>query len=136
MEAAVVSEKAEKSGSWSNIALWIVQLGVGAMFLMAGFGKLSGDPMMVAVFEKVGVGQWFRYLTGTLEVLGGLGLFTPFASGAAALGLVFVMIGAVLSHLLILGGSPAPAVVLLVASGVIAWGRRSQLVALLRHIAK
>src|SRR5579862_284424 len=127
MSAAVVNEKLEGS-KIANVTLWIVQVAVAAMFLMAGGSKLSGDPMMVGVFEKIGIGQWFRYLTGTLEVLGAIGLLTPFASGAAALGLVFVMTGAVITHLLILGGSPAPAVVLLVASAGIAYGRRDQLV--------
>src|SRR4051794_31962104 len=28
-------------------------------------------------FEKVGLGQWFRYLTGLLEVAGGVGLLIP-----------------------------------------------------------
>lgn len=135
MSAAVVSEAVEKKSSAANIALWIVQLGVAGMFLMAGGAKLSSDPMMVATFEKISVGQWFRYLTGALEVVGAVGLLTPFASGLAALGLVFVMIGAVLSHLFVLGGSSAPAIVLLVASGVIAWGRRSHLIALLRYFA-
>ena len=136
MSAAAVSEEIEKSNSWSNVALWIVQLGVAAMFLMAGGAKLSGDPMMAATFEKIGVGQWFRYLTGSLEIAGALGLLTPFASGAAALGLVFVMIGAVASHILILGGTFVPALVLLVASALIAYGRRDQLVSLLRRNSK
>ena len=136
MSAAALGEKIQESSKVANVTLWIVQIAIGGMFLMAGSAKISGDPMMVGTFEKIGIGQWFRYLTGTLEVLGGLGLLTPFASGAAALGLVFVMIGAVLTHLLILGGSAVPALVLLVASGVITWGRRSQLVSLLRYFAR
>jgi putative oxidoreductase len=136
MSAAVVSEKVESSTKIANVALWIVQIAVAGMFLMAGGAKLSGDPMMVGVFEKIGIGQWFRYLTGTLEVLGAIGLLTPFASGAAALGLVFVMIGAVASHLLILGGSPVSALVLLVASTGIAYGRRDQLTSLFGRIVQ
>jgi len=29
-------------------------------------------PMHVATFEKIGLGQWFRYLTGTVEVIGAI----------------------------------------------------------------
>ena len=38
------------------------------MFLMAGFKKFSGDEQMVGLFSAIGIGQWFRYLTGTIEV--------------------------------------------------------------------
>jgi len=37
-------------------------------FVAAGFAKLSGQEMMVQTFEAVGVGQWFRYVTGIIEV--------------------------------------------------------------------
>ncbi len=44
--------------------------------------------------------------------------------GFAALAFVALTLGAVLTHL-IWGASPVPAIVLLVVSAVIAWGRRS-----------
>src|SRR5690349_854155 len=47
-----------------TIALWVVQLGLALMFFMAGGKKLAGDPMMVGLFDTIGIGQWFRYLTG------------------------------------------------------------------------
>ena len=37
-------------------------------FVAAGFAKLSGQEMMVQTFDAVGVGQWFRYVTGVIEV--------------------------------------------------------------------
>jgi putative oxidoreductase len=120
--------------SLKNLGLWVLQIGAAGMFLMAGSAKLSGDPMMVATFEKVGLGQWFRYLTGTLEVGGGLGLLIPSAAGPSALVLFFVMAGAVLSHLLILGGSATPALVLVVSTGLIAWSRRESIVELINAL--
>lgn len=119
------------TGKVLNIVLWVLQVGTAAMFLMAGFGKLTGDPMMVAVFDKIGVGQWFRYVTGMLEVAGALALLTPWLSGVGALVLVAVMVGAVASHLFILGGSPLMAILLLVVTAIIAWGRRGQIFRLL-----
>jgi putative oxidoreductase len=50
-----------------NIALWCVQ-GLLAVFVGASAGKLMGKPEMVALFEAVGIGQWFRYVTGLLEL--------------------------------------------------------------------
>jgi hypothetical protein len=101
------------------------------MFLMAAVPKLKGDPMMVSVFQAIGIGQWFRYLTGGLEVVGALLMLIPALSGLGASLLVVVMIGAVASHLFILGGSPLMAVILLVVTAIIAWGRRDRTFSLL-----
>ncbi len=106
------------------IVLWILQILAAAAFLMAGGSKLAGAPMMVAVFEKVGAGQWFRYLTGFLEVVGAIGLFLPRYSFYAALLLAAVMVGAIITHLTILGGSPVAPIVLLLLVSTIAWLRR------------
>jgi uncharacterized membrane protein YphA (DoxX/SURF4 family) len=106
-----------------NLALWVIQLGLAFMFLKAGILKLTGNPMMVQIFAVIGIGQWFRYLTGVLEVTGAIGLLIPGLSGYAALLLAAVMTGAVLSHLAILGGSPVIPLVLLAASLLVAWGR-------------
>jgi uncharacterized membrane protein len=32
---------------------------------------------MVGLFDAIGIGQWFRYLTGGLEVLGAVALLVP-----------------------------------------------------------
>ena len=109
-----------------NVGLWILQIAAAGMFLMVGFFKLSGDPPLVGLFETIGLGQWFRYLTGTLEMAGAVLLLIPRTSGLGALILVGVMVGAVITHLFIVGGSPMPAIILLIVTGVVAWGRRRQ----------
>jgi putative oxidoreductase len=96
------------------------------MFLMVGFFKLSGDPRMVELFDAIGLGQWFRYVTGSLEVLGAVLLLIPRLSGLGALLLVGVMLGAMATHLFVVGGSPQPAIILLIVTGVVAWGRRKR----------
>jgi putative oxidoreductase len=119
------------TGKIMNVGLWILQIGAAGMFLMAGFSKLSGDPRMVGLFDAIGFGQWFRYVTGSLEVLAVVLLLIPRLSGLGALVLAGVMLGAVATHLFIIGGSPLPAVVLLIVTGVIAWGRRQRTMNLL-----
>jgi uncharacterized membrane protein YphA (DoxX/SURF4 family) len=111
--------------------LWVLQIAAAGMFLMVGFLKLSGNAQLVGLFEAIGLGQWFRYLTGALEVAGALLLLVPRTSGLSALMLAGVMIGAVITHVFIVGGSPLPAIVLLVVTGVIAWGRRQRTMNLL-----
>ena len=86
-----------------NVLLWVLQIGAAGMFLMVGFLKLSGDPQLVGLFKAIGIGQWFRYLTGTLEVVGAILLLIPRTSGLGALMLAVVMVGAVITHLFIIG---------------------------------
>lgn len=114
------------TGKIINVGLWILQIGAAGMFLMVGFLKLSGDPQMVGLFDAIGLGQWFRYVTGSLEVLGAILLLVPRLSGLGALLLVGVMLGAVPTHLFVVGGSPLPALILLIVTGVTAWGRRQR----------
>jgi putative oxidoreductase len=119
------------TGKIVNVVLWVLQIAAAAMFLMVGFLKVSGDAQLVALFEAIGLGQWFRYLTGTLEVAGAFLLLIPRTSGLGALMLAGVMVGAVVTHLFIVGGSPLMAIVLLVVTGVVAWGRRQRTMKLL-----
>lgn len=118
----------------THFGLWVLQFGAAAMFLMVGYGKLTGNPQMVAVFEQIGFGQWFRYVTGTIEVVSAIFLLIPRAAGLGALALVFTMLGAVATHLFIVGGSFAPAAVLLAVTATIAWARRDQWLRLLNIV--
>jgi putative oxidoreductase len=110
------------------ISLWAVQIALAGMFLLAGSPKLLGDPAMVGLFDAIGIGQWFRYLTGLIEVGSALALLVPSFAVFGALALVPTMVGAVATHLFIVGGSPALPAILLVASAVVVWARRHQLV--------
>jgi len=109
------------------IALWAVQLALAAMFLLAGGSKLAGAPAMIALFDGVGIGQWFRYVTGLIEVGSAVTLLVPSIAPFGALALVATMTGAVLTHLFIVGGSPMVPAVLLVGSLTVAWVRRDQI---------
>ncbi|MGJ8547342.1 MAG: DoxX family protein [Sulfitobacter sp.] len=89
-------------------------------FVAAGLAKLAGVEMMVATFDAVGVGQWFRYLTGLIEVTAPFLLWLPGKQVAGAAVLGATMVGAVLAHLFILGPSAMPAIVLgLICAAVI-----------------
>ena len=81
-----------------------------AAFLMAGYAKLSGKPMMLESFEKIGLGQWFRYLTVAWKSWRRSCSTIPAASGGALL-LACTMIGAFLGQLPLIGGPPLPALV-------------------------
>lgn len=110
---------------WTLTAgLWVLQIAAAGMFLMAGSSKLAGAAEMIGVFDAIGIGQWFRYLTGAIEVGAAVMLLVPRLAFYGAALLVPTMVGAILTHLFILGGSATPAIVLLLAVGTIAWVRR------------
>jgi uncharacterized membrane protein YphA (DoxX/SURF4 family) len=112
------------SGKGRLITLWTLSGIVALAFIGAGGAKLVGAAAMVELFDKVGFGQWFRYVTGLLEVMGAIGLLiSRYAFYAAAL-LAMVMVGAIIAHVTVLGTSPAAPVVLLVLSGTIAYLRK------------
>ena len=68
---------ASRPSTTLNVAFWVLQVLLAAVFLIAGTTKLAGVQMQVETFDKLGVGQWFRYFTGSLEVIAGLMIIVP-----------------------------------------------------------
>jgi len=114
-------------GRLALVALWLTQITLAAMFLFVGGLKLAGAPQLVALFDAIGIGQWFRYVTGSIEVVSAVALLVPTWAAFGALLLIPTMVGAMITHLFIVGGSAMPATLLLVGSLAIAWVRRDQL---------
>ncbi|HMF98840.1 MAG TPA: DoxX family protein [Vicinamibacterales bacterium] len=110
-----------------NALLWVLSIVTAGMFVLAGTLKLAGVEMAVQLFATIGIGQWFRYFTGLLEITGAIGLFIAALAPFAALLLTAIMIGAITTHLFIVGGSPIAPIVLLASSLTIAWLRWSLL---------
>ena len=114
-------------GRVALVALWLTQIALAGMFLFVGGLKLTGAPELVGLFDAIGVGQWLRYVTGSIEVVSAVALLVPAWAAFGALLLIPTMVGAVVTHLFIVGGSAVPATVLLIGSVAVAWVRRDQL---------
>lgn len=112
-----------------NVALWIVQILLAALFLFAGGTKLILPPE--ALKGPVELPVWFVRFIGVCEVLGGIGLILPsllrikpWLTPLAAAGLVIIMLGAVVVTLM--GGLIAPALITLIVGlllAFVAYGR-------------
>lgn len=87
---------------------------VAAVFCAAGSAMLLGLPWMINLFDRVGAGQWFRFVTGALELAGCVLLLRASTRYLGALLLLLIMLVAIATHVFVIGGSPAPAVVLAV----------------------
>jgi uncharacterized membrane protein len=114
-----------------NIALWIVQGLLAALFLFAGGMKLVMPIEEMLKQMPVALPVWFVQLTGIFEVLGAIGLILPWLlrirpglTPLAAAGLVIVMIGATAYNLA--AGDIASAlmtVVIGILAAFVAYGR-------------
>ena len=113
------------------IVVWVLQAVLATAFLAAGGAKLAGVEQMVQTFDAIGVGQWFRYVTAVVEIASGAALLLPGYAAVGAVLLVCTMVGAVITHLFVIGGSAVPALVLLVLAALVLWLRRGQLAAVL-----
>src|SRR5258708_1383146 len=119
-----------------RIGAWILQSVVAAAFFAAGAAKLAGVAYMVQLFEQIGLGQGFRYITGLVEVVGALALIYPGLASFGGLWLGGTMLFAVQAHLFVLHTSPMPAVVLGLLNALIVYLRRDELGSLLRDAVK
>lgn len=117
----------------AKIISWVLRLLSAAAFLAAGSAKLAGVPMMVAIFDQIGFGQWFRLFTGVVEIAGAIAILFPATVAFGAVLLAVTMVGAVFTHLLLIGGNPLPAIVLLAITSTVAWLHRRRLSNVLRN---
>lgn len=118
--------------------LWGAQILLAAFLLIAsGLPKLVGQADAVETFTQIGWGQWFRYVTGVVEVAGAIGLVVPRLAGLAAAGLIGLMAGAIVTQVLVLepAWSAMPAAFAVVFAAV-AWDRRPETRALLHSLKR
>jgi uncharacterized membrane protein YphA (DoxX/SURF4 family) len=119
-----------------RIGTWVLQAIVATAFFAAGAAKLAGAAYMVQLFEQIGLGQWFRYGTVVVEVVGALALIAPGLVWFGGLWLGGTMFFAVLTHVFVLHTSPVPAIVLGVLNALIVYLRRDELASFARILAK
>jgi len=133
-----MSEQTSTAAKIGNIVVWILQILLAVQFVYNGY--LLFTDQFVAKFDDIGFGQWFRYLTGVLEIGTALGLLVPRICGIAALGLAGIMGGAALTELFLVtnGGFKAATmpIIFMVWALVIAIYRRDQILGLLGSLKK
>ena len=113
-----------------NIVLWIIQILLALLFLLAGTMKFLMSYEDMIKDAPVKFPHWFFLFIGTCEILGGLGLVLPWLlkirpglTPLAAWLLLIIMIGAVVTGLMggiQLGILPFIVGLLLICVG---WGR-------------
>lgn len=118
-----MAEHASKRIGARLLLTWTLQLVLAAVFAFTASRKFMADPVPVATVEALGTGQWLRVAIGVTELAGAIGLLIPGVARLAAACLALLMLGAVCTHLFIVGGSAVPALILMLASIAVAWLR-------------
>ena len=109
-----------------SATVWALRAGVALVFTIFALEKLVGSDW-VAMFDQIGLGQWFRYVTGALQLAGSILLLFPRTArlGAALIG--STMVGAMAVHVFVLptgvGGAIIPAALLPLVIGA-GWSGR------------
>jgi hypothetical protein len=108
---------------------WALRAGVALVFSIFALEKLVGSSW-VSLFGAIGLGQWFRYFTGIVQLAGSGLLLVPHSARLGAALIESTMVGAVGFHLFVLdtgiGGAMIPGALLplIVAAG---WKGRGSL---------
>lgn len=118
-----------------EIVAWNLTILLAAVYVWSGWLTATGAEGMVEAFERFGLPDWFRITVGVAELAAGLVLLIKPLVGIAALGLSFLMLGALLAHLL---HDPliasVGAIVLLALLMVLMWLRRPVIPPILQKI--
>ena len=105
----------------------LVKILLSFAFLSAGVFKLIGAEQMVGMFEQIGWGQWFRYVTGLIEISSIILIWTPNKQIFGAMLLVCTMIGAMITHIVLGFPGVSMAIILGVLAAYIMYFYRDQL---------
>jgi uncharacterized membrane protein YphA (DoxX/SURF4 family) len=116
-----------------NIALWVVQVLLAIMFLLAGFPKAFQpiDTVAKRLTWAKQIPAWLVRFIGIAELLGAVGLIlpalthiVPSLTAIAAVGLVLVMVCAIIFHIARKEYSNiSVGVILLILAAFVAYGR-------------
>lgn len=102
-------------------AVWVLRVALGLAFLALGAAKLTGAAQTVELFAAIGWGQWFRYLTGALDVAGAVVLFVPRWTCYGAVLLACTVGSAAMFCVLQLHQNPAVPLALTLLAATLAW---------------
>ncbi|MGW3181716.1 DoxX family protein [Kitasatospora sp. NPDC001119] len=124
---------ATKSSTAVVRVVWTLRILLALFFALASaLPKLLALPAATTVFDAIGAGHWFMYLTGLVELAGAVGLLVRRLAGPAATALIVFLAFAFVTQLTAMHGENAGTpFIFMVPLAVIAWNRRAETAELL-----
>ncbi len=108
----------------SIILTWAPRVLLALAFIGGGVAKLTGQPMMIANFDKIGLGQGFRIVTGVIEIAAAILILVPRTMVIGAGLMLCVLAGAFVAQLGPLKGDVIHVLVMAAIVGLALWLRR------------
>jgi putative oxidoreductase len=85
------------------VGSWVLQLLVAGILLQTLYFKFTGAPESVYIFSTLGAEPWGRIGSGVVELIAAILLLVPTTTTVGAALAMGVMVGAIFSHLTVLG---------------------------------
>jgi len=98
-----------------TLTTWMPRVAVAIAFLSIGYSKFEAHSMWIRTFNEIGLGDWFRYFTGSVQMLGAALVLIPRTCVIGISILASTMLGAALIWIFVLhqpGNAPIPLLVL------------------------
>jgi uncharacterized membrane protein YphA (DoxX/SURF4 family) len=86
-----------------EILIWILRITTSVILLQTLFFKFSGAEESIYIFSTLGVEPYGRIGSAIAELIAAVLILIPRTTWLGALGAAGIMIGAILSHLFVLG---------------------------------
>lgn len=127
-----------------TILQWVLRLIAAIIMLQTLYFKFSGAEESVYIFTQMGIEPWGRYATGIAELIASILILYKPLTAFGSLMAVGIMSGALVSHILVLGVVVKDdngllfsyALIVWLASVILAWLNRAQLVDFLKKFKK
>jgi uncharacterized membrane protein YphA (DoxX/SURF4 family) len=86
-----------------SVLLWVCRIVAAVLMLQTLYYKFSGSPESVYIFSQVGMEPEGRFATAVAELIASILILIPTTSLYGAFFALFIMIGAIGTHLFIIG---------------------------------
>jgi putative oxidoreductase len=77
MEELKLTVLEDQRGWIDHVRRWLPRLAVALLFFFVGKSKFGAQSRWIKTFEQIGFGQWFRYLTGAVQMAGAIAVLIP-----------------------------------------------------------
>lgn len=78
-----------------NLGLFLIRAALAAVFITAGWMKLSSMEQVIGMFGSIGLAPFFAYLVAIVELVGGIALLFGFLARYAGIALAVIMVFAI-----------------------------------------
>ncbi len=89
--------------NYKNIISWLLRLTVSIILLQTLYFKFTAHPDSIHIFSELGVEPWGRIGLGIIELITAIMIFIPQTKILGMVNSLGIMIGAILSHAMVLG---------------------------------